>query len=355
MPKTINKNGESNQLIDLFKLFFAICVVAIHTGLLWSVKYGYMLKTNIYRLAVPFFFLCSGYYLEDKILKFKSDLPEYIKKNFLKYVFWCIAYAIIYQILLVSPFDWNLFLTDIMNTFYFTTTTVFWFLGVLIIFAIILLHVKDSKKINIIFLLSTLFYLIGLSFTTYKYLFENTSFQVFTNFFINNYHHNRYFLFTLIFPFLGYYIRKLELPKKMKLWQVVCLLFVSYGLLILETYLYYDKTFTNNEYDYFLMMPVVISFLLILLNKINIKTNFNTKILRNLSISIYFYHFAIIWTYYRFKAQFPNCVIVDLCNKHTSIYFLVILAATLIFTLIVNLIKVIIKKIKKSLNLKCFN
>ena len=54
---------ENYQLIDLAKLFFAICVVAIHSQFLLEYKFGYYVNTNIYRLAVPFFFICNGYFL----------------------------------------------------------------------------------------------------------------------------------------------------------------------------------------------------------------------------------------------------------------------------------------------------
>ena len=38
---------KENKIIDITKLFFAICVIAIHAQLLNGVKYGYLLKCNI--------------------------------------------------------------------------------------------------------------------------------------------------------------------------------------------------------------------------------------------------------------------------------------------------------------------
>lgn len=82
----MSKKSNSNQLIDIFKLIFALCVVAIHTNLFGGVKYGYILKCNIYRLAVPFFFICSGYFLADKVIKSNYNVGKFIKKNLVVYL-----------------------------------------------------------------------------------------------------------------------------------------------------------------------------------------------------------------------------------------------------------------------------
>ena len=68
--------------LDIFKLFFALCVVAIHTyaveGLPESVSYW--IKQAIFRLAVPFFFAVSGFLLGEKIHEQNKDLPTVIGK-----------------------------------------------------------------------------------------------------------------------------------------------------------------------------------------------------------------------------------------------------------------------------------
>lgn len=55
---------KENSTIDIVKLFFAYCVIAIHTVLFLDVNEGLYWFNNhmIWRLAVPFFFLTSGYF-----------------------------------------------------------------------------------------------------------------------------------------------------------------------------------------------------------------------------------------------------------------------------------------------------
>lgn len=55
---------KENTAIDIAKLFFAYCIIAIHTVLFLDVHHGLWWFNNhmIWRLAVPFFFLTSGYF-----------------------------------------------------------------------------------------------------------------------------------------------------------------------------------------------------------------------------------------------------------------------------------------------------
>ena len=51
------------QLLDIAKFFFSICIIGIHTKFLGEYKIGYYIETNIFRIAVPFFFICNGYFI----------------------------------------------------------------------------------------------------------------------------------------------------------------------------------------------------------------------------------------------------------------------------------------------------
>lgn len=72
--------------LDVFKLFFAVCVVAIHTyaaaGLPPAV--GFWLQQGVFRLAVPFFFVASGFLLGEKLSRRKESpaavFDRYVKK-----------------------------------------------------------------------------------------------------------------------------------------------------------------------------------------------------------------------------------------------------------------------------------
>ncbi len=78
--------------IDIMKLLYAVLVVTIHTSPLNSINkyFNYGLTQYIARLAVPFFFVTSGYFCFRKttLENFEKGLPlAYAKRIFLLYIF----------------------------------------------------------------------------------------------------------------------------------------------------------------------------------------------------------------------------------------------------------------------------
>lgn len=66
-------------LVDLFKLFFAIMVVATHTHALADFNAEWFMGTYISKFAVPYFFVASGWFLGRKMIQTSSQ--EDYKKN----------------------------------------------------------------------------------------------------------------------------------------------------------------------------------------------------------------------------------------------------------------------------------
>ena len=64
------------DLIDFWKLFFAISVVALHTGAFrdFSSEISFILFSLISRLAVPFFFCAGGFCCFSKKIKIFSKI-----------------------------------------------------------------------------------------------------------------------------------------------------------------------------------------------------------------------------------------------------------------------------------------
>lgn len=55
------KNKE-NAAVDFAKLFFCVCILFLHSGAYHDVAYGDYLQKTLLSLAVPFFFVASGYF-----------------------------------------------------------------------------------------------------------------------------------------------------------------------------------------------------------------------------------------------------------------------------------------------------
>lgn len=58
----------ADNTIDFLKFIFSIFVVGIHVGILNGDEYGkWFLLHWLFRMAVPFFFVASGYYFGKKL------------------------------------------------------------------------------------------------------------------------------------------------------------------------------------------------------------------------------------------------------------------------------------------------
>ena len=81
-----NKNNIKGKstffLVDIFKFIFSLCIVCIHYGIIYKLKIpypiDYYIQKLIFRLAVPFFFVTSGFFLA---AKYENTLKIQEKKN----------------------------------------------------------------------------------------------------------------------------------------------------------------------------------------------------------------------------------------------------------------------------------
>lgn len=94
----ITENSKSNRncSIDIFRLLFAIYVVAIHSRsqLLSAVPFLDLVVSSLFRFAVPFFLTVSGYYFykNPEKLASRKGLLGYVKNIVVIYIFWSIPY-----------------------------------------------------------------------------------------------------------------------------------------------------------------------------------------------------------------------------------------------------------------------
>ncbi|MDP9124088.1 MAG: acyltransferase [Pseudomonadota bacterium] len=86
-----------NLALDCLKLIMALAVVAIHTSpliLVWP-QGNHLLTNGVCRIAVPTFFVISGFYLESA-LREPTALGTWWRRIVKLYVFWMLVYAPLY-------------------------------------------------------------------------------------------------------------------------------------------------------------------------------------------------------------------------------------------------------------------
>lgn len=143
---------EKNYTIDFLRIVMACLVVMIHAG---SIKHDknlveFTVTEGVCRIAVPFFFVVSGYYLYSSIQlnKFSSWLSKIVKL----YIFWSLMYIPfqLHGIDAIKNHDWRyLTLAEIPFNIFFGAWHL-WFLPAIIIGASILNAFHDSSKYKLL-------------------------------------------------------------------------------------------------------------------------------------------------------------------------------------------------------------
>lgn len=157
--------------IDLMKFLFSFLVIAIHTRPFrgTSLYADYFLSDVLSRIAVPFFFAVSGYFLCKKMALFENKSSQILllfKKTLIIYFTSSLFYFIIRifesgERMLSTPMN---YVKDIL--FYETYYHLWYFHAVLFAGLVICLLSRRFSMKNI-FLVSLLFYVMGLLFSSY--------------------------------------------------------------------------------------------------------------------------------------------------------------------------------------------
>ena len=82
------------HVLDAIKIIMAFFVVGIHTGTITNTQYPWALDLLL-STAVPFFFFCSGFLLQNKIINKQTEFSTiqiYLKKTLKLFVLWHLVY-----------------------------------------------------------------------------------------------------------------------------------------------------------------------------------------------------------------------------------------------------------------------
>lgn len=151
-------DGRRNNSVDCFRYLCALLVVAIHTTpfLEFSPTFSFFVSQIISRIAVPFFFLISGYYFEIE------RAGRILRKHIVTYTIWSI------------PFFVYTFLVDFrhggivyafkdcaVGFLLFGSTEPYWFFPALIISLLLILVLSRKAPHWVIWIVSLILYIVG--------------------------------------------------------------------------------------------------------------------------------------------------------------------------------------------------
>ncbi|MBN2669354.1 MAG: acyltransferase [Bacteroidales bacterium] len=261
------KNG-----IDLFRFIGAFFIMLVHT------KYGYLPEEYVdnirisARWAVPFFFLCSGYFLQSKITDNKILDFRKIEKNIVNLISIIIVASFVY--LLVNR-SFTLEVSSILTGTYFHL----WFIGSLIFGYLFLWYIYYIKRTRLLPLISSLILLSALFSDSYDVTMG-----------INLDYYTFGFFISIPFLYFGLVISRFKFSKTQT--QIIFIIFIlSFALQYIESNQLF-KHYFYPKYDHQLLIGTIISSvsLFILTTKINIQNNRLSDWGKDYSLFIYLYH-----------------------------------------------------------------
>lgn len=283
--------------LDLLKLLMAFLVIGIHIRAIYEVDFPQLLN-YILETAVPFFFVCSGFFIQNKITKTKKSfyILKYSCQRYIKlYILWHIVYfPIALKFLLSNNRDlWG----DVfycLHTFLFVGEIIYswplWYLHALIV-AIVIIYLLQKCRLSLVYIwiISIIMMLVGFAI---NYV---TIYDFYPNSTINEICHNMVNLlgtadrngpfrgFTLVTT--GMMIRKYHhLIKYEYSTGIIC---------IIISWLLYNNS-----------LPLHLAFsgggIFIIAASIHLRDNSLYSIIRNQSTLVYFIHMYIVVSVYHF-------------------------------------------------------
>lgn len=326
---TATEKKYNYNMLSLSKLFMSILVIMIHTMAFSSLSEELWIGTSlsICRIAVPFFFIVSGYFFynlkntEDRINKIKKYTIFYFK-------------ALLLEGLILIPYIIFLGKTIpivvlIKNMLLVGVTGSLWYISSMVIGLLFITPFLKNNRYKILIIFAIIFFLFGLSGDSYYGLFKES--------FLNNFIvlYKNFFVmmqvgFTASVPFLtiGILINKLNLLEKMK--KTILCVIVGIILVLVEAFILYNSKIAIDYNLYFSLLIVAPALFILTMNSKKNISNKTSNICRKLSVLIYILHQPVMLVLMTFLPIMQNSLI----------KFILTLFITTIFSFILLAIKI---------------
>lgn len=302
MMKTKYKTEDYFPAIDVLKFLFAILIMCLHGGIFKESQFGVFFEKIIVRLAVPFFFITSGFFYGRKVYG-KNDLvlvaKGYINRLSEKLLIFEPISILIFaaQDRVSNHIPFPVIIRESIRHILFYPRGALWYIQAVIIAVLILIPFVKRKRENIALFLGLIFYAFALLCNRYYFLCKGTALESVVTAYMECFISARNGVFVgLLYVSMGMLIaQKWEhLQQKKNLFSILTL--VSGLCLILEV------CFTNNkagmdDNSLFIAHLVLIPSMLICAGcpqNICVEKYIETSLLRNLSTSIYLLHSPIL-------------------------------------------------------------
>lgn len=292
---------QTYQWVDVLKFVFCICIIALHTAFI-PAPVGYWIEKCLFRIAVPFFFVVSGFFLSKSCRERGTGMA--IKRYCLRLLKILLAFSIIW--ILQYWIDCSLsqigiarILIQTIQHILFHPKNGLWFVQACIVGALLLLPFLQRDRYYPAVLIGLALYSFALLCNNYYFLIHDTKLQTVVDTYMRLClgPHNGVFV-GFLYLSLGAVVEKYsdkDIPK------TSIRLGICYVVYVIEIVIISKYASEADDGAFYFMQVLVAPLLLSLV--ISISGCFNavhTVLLRKLSTGMYLLHMPLIWLYHRF-------------------------------------------------------
>ena len=338
------KKNASYAGIDIFRFISALLIIAIHTSplLSYSETGDFIFTRIISRVAVPFFFMTSGFFLISRYSRDAEKLRSFVKKTSIIYI----ASILIYIPINIynDYFSMDNLLPNIIKDIVFDGTLYhLWYLPASILGAAIAWWLVKRFSYKKAFIITSLLYVIGMFGDSYYGIASKLScagglydalFQV------SEYTRNGLFFAPIFFVVGGYVADKNE---KLSLKAAVAGFAIFFSCMLAEGLTLHHFDLQRHDSMYLFLVPCIYCLFGIL---IHFRGKRRAQ-LRNVSLLMYVMHPFVI-VVIRLFAKIVH--LESLLIENSLVHFIAVSVSTIVFSFVVNMIWEKIKPKKSKSN-----
>ena len=281
------------NLIDLLKYICAILVVAVHVNPLKDLsEWANFVVINIFgRVAVPFFFVCAGYFIANNLKK-RGDvyIKDYMISLMKTYIIWSIIYLPFGILWVQSNLDIPIILYPIALIYAFFNVGTFyhlWYVPALVFSVLVTFFYTKKFSLRSLFIWGLILYTIGAAETYNAYL--DPALQSIVASYMGIFFTTRNGLFYgMIFVVIGFIAAQDNWLTRFK--KNGLAFFICFSMLIFEAF----RMYNTDGYDFnFLFMLVPLSYFMFQWAK-SVNYHRDCRKLRDLGSLYYFTHVMFI-------------------------------------------------------------
>lgn len=274
MTEQTNLTSQRKNGIDLFRLIAALFVLTLHNEydkIPVQFAEGIQLST---RWAVPFFFVCTGYFLKNKVIDRKINFLN-IQKNLVQLISLFIITTIIFTPFAILRYNLVFHILNLLiGVFYHL-----WFIGAMIFGYIFIWYIFYIGRASLLPWISGFLLIMNVVSSAYNVFFG-----------IDLGSDTYGFLLSIPFMYLGMFLGGINLSKKMRP-VLIALVIAGFLLQFLEADIIYGLTENNRPDLKLLLGTIILSISLFMLSAtMDIRTNVFSTMGQKYSLFVYLYH-----------------------------------------------------------------